>query len=338
MSVNERPGVYTNINVSGGILGSGGGKAVGLAAQCDTAQGVKRVTGYLEAVSAFGASSTMAKLAKVLFENGAGEVYCAAVADGDYEAAFALLMEKSEVKFMICDSADGEVHDAMREAIEKGDEKSKYRLGVVETALSARDEIIAAAKALNCEKICLVSHHDDEMTGAAAAAVCGAFAAQEDPAVPFNGAQLYGIGDIGSNFSDADIAALVQGGVMPLETIGGSKVIVRGITTRSETGGVQDNTWREVNTILIVNSIIPEIRDGLRAKFARAKNTAQTRGAVRTQVTVALEDKRKKEIIDSYGQVSVKADESDPTVCIVEFSFAVAHGMNRIELMAYITV
>ena len=28
MSVNERPGVYTNINVSGGILGSGGGKAV----------------------------------------------------------------------------------------------------------------------------------------------------------------------------------------------------------------------------------------------------------------------------------------------------------------------
>lgn len=338
MSNNERPGVYTNVSVTGGIIGTGGGKKVGLAAQCEGAATAKCVTGYAEAVSTYGAGSKMAKLAKVLFENGAGLVHCAPVAEDDYESAFALLMKEQDIAFMVCDSADSQVHEAMRQAIELGDEKTKYRLGIVETALTDADELIAAAKAINCEKICLVSHCDSENTGAVAAAVCGVMAAQTDPAVPFNGAEIYGIGGIGENFSDADITALVRGGVMPLETIGGSKMIVRGITTRSETGGVQDNTWREVNTILIVNSIIPEIRDGLRAKFSRAKNTAQTRGAIRTQVIIILEDKLKKEIIDSYGDVIISADEADPTVCIVEFTFAVAHGLNKIELMAYITI
>ena len=41
---------------------------------------------------------------------------------------------------------------------------------------------------------------------------------------------------------------------------------------------------------------------------------------------------------DDYGEVRVSALESDPTVCLVEFSFTVAHGLNRIYLTAHITV
>ena len=44
------------------------------------------------------------------------------------------------------------------------------------------------------------------------------------------------------------------------------------------------------------------------------------------------------EIVDSYGEVLVSALKSDPTVCLVEFSFTVAHGLNRIYLTAHITV
>ena len=51
-----------------------------------------------------------------------------------------------------------------------------------------------------------------------------------------------------------------------------------------------------------------------------------------------LEDKLANERIDSYGEVKVSAVESDPTVCLVEFSFAVAHGLTRIYLTAHITV
>ena len=58
----------------------------------------------------------------------------------------------------------------------------------------------------------------------------------------------------------------------------------------------------------------------------------------RSQVILELEDKLANERIDSYGEVKVSAVESDPTVCLVEFSFAVAHGLTRIYLTAHITV
>jgi leucyl-tRNA synthetase len=45
-----------------------------------------------------------------------------------------------------------------------------------------------------------------------------------------------------------------------------------------------------------------------------------------------------REIIDSYGEVTVTASAEDPTVCLVEFGFAVAHGLNQIYLTVHITV
>ena len=84
--------------------------------------------------------------------------------------------------------------------------------------------------------------------------------------------------------------------------------------------------------------MIPGIRQALRARFARAKNTAQTRGAILSQVIVELEDRVSREIIDGYEDVTVQALDSDPTVCLVEFSFTVAHGLNQIWLSAHITV
>ena len=90
--------------------------------------------------------------------------------------------------------------------------------------------------------------------------------------------------------------------------------------------------------MLIIDDVIPSVRSALRLKFPRVKNTAQTRGAIRTQVIIELESKLKKETIDSYGAVTAVADESDPTVCNVGFEFAVAHGLNRIILSARISV
>ena len=94
----------------------------------------------------------------------------------------------------------------------------------------------------------------------------------------------------------------------------------------------------ELTTILIVDDVIPSIRQSLRSRFSKTKNTGQTRGAIRSQVIVELESKLRSEIIDSYGDVTVSVYDEDPTVCLVEFSFAVAHGLNQIYLTAHITI
>ena len=137
---------------------------------------------------------------------------------------------------------------------------------------------------------------------------------------------------------ESEIDAMVRGGVTPRESLGGVLSPVRGITSRTKTGEVSDATWRELTTILIVDDVIPAIRESLRSKFARSKNTARNRSAIRSQVIVELERKRAAEIIEGYGEVAVRASEDDPTVCEVEFPFAVAHGLNQIYLTAHITV
>lgn len=84
--------------------------------------------------------------------------------------------------------------------------------------------------------------------------------------------------------------------------------------------------------------MIPAVRRALRSKFSRTKNTVQTRSAIRSQVIVELEKKLAAEIIDGYGEVTVTPDAGDPAVCLVEFGFAVAHGLNQIYLTVHITV
>ena len=348
MSTNERPGVYTAYEVTSALTGTGSGKAVGVAAcaASGTALEPTALTSYAEAAEAFGADCGLTRLIKVLIQNGAPKIVAVPVLVGEgvpttaqYQAAFSVLMAESTVGYMICGSGDAAVHLALEAAIEEADsELCKYRIGIVEGDGTA-SALVAAAAVLDCERMTLVTPaFVSGAPGSVAAAVAGAAAGSADPALPLNGAKLEGLSGLVSCFTDGEINALVQGGVTPVENVGGEVSVVRAVTTRTTTGGVPDATWRELSTILIVDDVIPAVRDALRAKFSRTKNTAQTRGAIRTQVVIELEKKIAAEIIDSYGNVTVRADDSDPTVCSVGFEFTVSHGLNKISLVAYITV
>lgn len=349
VSTNERPGVYSSIEVSSSLNGSKSGKTVGVAAVSETGEKTvcRRVSSYGEAVTLFGAGCVLTELIRILFLNGAFAVEAVPVTTGsaspavaDYEAAFGALMDRENVAIMICDSTEAAMHNAMKTAIAGASENSKYRIGIVETSgpvSSAADK----AKGLNCERmaaVCCASESDSGSKGEAAAAVAGAVACGTDPALPLNGVELFGFDYCTRSFSDGDITTLVRNGVMPVERVGGAVYVVRGVTTRTTTSGEADETWRELTTVLIIDDVVPSIRSSLRVKFPRVKNTVQTRGAIRTQVIIELENKLKKEIIDSYGPVTAEADEDDPSVCIVSFAFTVAHGLNRINLTAHISV
>jgi len=338
---NERPGVYSSYEVSSSISGSGGGGAVGICAVSETGDkaSAQLITSYSQAVSLFGADSSIAALIKIVFQNGAAAVYAVAVnksaASADYAAAFELLKANEAIKTIVCDSESPAVFAAMRESIQTASESHKYRIGVTELAGDA-ETLTRASAELNCERMVMVTAVG-EVPGATAAAVAAVIAASTDPALPLGGAALCGISG-GGAFTDGEINALVRGGVTPVENVSGELSVVRAVTTRSSTGGSPDATWRELSTILIIDDVIPAVKNSLRLRFARSKNTAQTRGAIRTQVIIELENKKAREIIDSYGAVTVSPASEDSTVCEVEFEFTVAHGLNRIELSAHITV
>ena len=235
----------------------------------------------------------------------------------------------------VCDSETLTVQQALRDSVKAASELRRERIAVVPGGTDENPSQLAErAGGLNCERVVLTAPGGAR----AAAAAAGAIAGESDPAVPLGGAELKGLTDLSARYDDNEIDTLVRGGVTPLENLAGVVSVVRGVTTRTKTGETPDSTWRELSTVLIIDEVIPGLRSSLRSKFHRAKNTEQSRGAVRAQVVVELENRVSREIIDAYENVAVSALEEDPTVCLVEFSFAVVHGMNQIWLTAHITV
>lgn len=169
-------------------------------------------------------------------------------------------------------------------------------------------------------------------------AVAGAICGGSDPALPLGGAELQGISALEKRLDESEVDALIRGGVTPVERVGGSCWVIRGVTTRTKTGQASDQTWRDLTTILVVDDVIPGVREALRARFPRAKNTAQTRGAVQSLVVEVLERKLAAEVITGYDAVEVTALADEPGICLVTFGFTVTHGMDQIWLSAEVTV
>ncbi len=343
----ERPGVYSSYEASSLTAASDRGGAVAIIAKADKedAEKVYSWSSYGRAVGDVG-ENALSGMARLAIRNGAGLVYGIPVkTDEDYDGAFAVAAGLENVAVAACDSDDASVQKKLLDMVQTCSAARKERVAVAGgKAAETADQLIARAKALNCERMVLVAPGavDGAGTGIGgamcAAAVAGAIAGSADPALPLGGAQLYGLSGLETNYDDGDIDKLIQGGVTPLETLAGNCYVVRAVTTRTTTGAVEDAAWRELTTILVVDEVIPGIRDALRARFSRAKNTEQTRGAIRSQTVMELERRVSREIIDSYEDVAVSALPEDPTVCLVEFSFAVAHGLNQIWLSAHITV
>lgn len=348
--VHERPGVYSSYDASSTVRGSRTARTLAVAAKAASGETGRPVTltSLAQGLAAFGEDAPdapgMSALLSLLFAGGAGEVIAVAVDGGDYASAFAALEALEGIGVVVCDSGELTVHQALRDSVERASLERRERIAVAGMENASAAQLIARAGELNSERVVLAGPDALDTAGNAlsgvfaAAALAAAIAGGSDPATPVNGASLAGLGGVAGQYSENDVDLLVRGGVTPLEAVGGVVSPVRCVTTRTSTGGSADATWRELTTVLIVDDVIPAIRRSLRARFSRTKNTAQTRGAIRSQVIVDLESKVKSQIITEYGDVSVSASEDDPAVCLVEFSFAVAHGLNQIYLTAHITV
>jgi len=348
ITTHQRPGVYSDYDVSALVHGSGRGSVVGLVAIGAALEAGKlwTVTGYEQATAIFGADNAVTALISLALRNGASAVVCTAAENEDgCRAAMELLCMQEHVSVLLCDSVALEVQQTLRDCIQQASASRRERIAVV---AGARGESVAQlverAAGLNSERMVLVAPgaldgQGDELAGVyAAAAVASAIAGQRDPAIPLGGAVLKGISGLSAVYSDGDLDLLILGGVTPLEQLGGEVSVVRGVTTRTTSGGVSDATWRDLCTVLVIDTVIPALRTALRSKFRRAKNTARGRGAIRAQVVLELENFLAREIITAYDNVTVTADEEDPTRALVDFSFTVAHGLNQIWLSAHITV
>ena len=348
ITYHERPGVYSDYDASSVSATGAGRKVIALIGTSTAAAGLYTVTSYASGAATFGADSQLTKMLKLAYQNGAGTVLASPVSTDTldkYQAAWNLVLAEKTASFIVIGSAQETVQTGLKSAIEEASKQKGECIGIVGLSQPTVSAMTTRATALNSERLVLVGP-DVYLTGEtaagggcmAAAALAGVLANETDPALPLNGAELKGLGGVTANYDDTELDGLITGGITVLETDSGKVQIIRAITTRTKTAGAADATYRELSTMLIIDDVIPAIRDSLRAKFTRAKNNKTTRSAIRSQVVVELEDRLAREIIDSYDSLTVTASTSDPTVCLVEFGFTVTHGLNRIYLTAHISV
>ena len=297
-TIHERPGVYSSYDASSVVSASAAAKTIGAAAVATkgTANKVELITSYEEGKSVFGEDASgvygMSTLLRFLFANGAGAVKAVAVGkdeseEKDYASAFAALSDEEDVGVMVCDSAAQSVHLLLKTAAEDASAARRERIAVIGGSEETVAQMVNRAKAVNSERVVLVGPDiasDDGGTMSAvfaAAAVAAVIAGNTDPSVPINGAELTLFGAAGKRLSDNEIDQLVRGGVTPIETVGGVSSPVRGITTKTSSGGAADTTWRELTTILIVDEVIPTIRSALRARLRATRRCARWSSASR---------------------------------------------------------
>lgn len=344
----ERPGVYSDYEASRVTATGGGAKTVALIGTSPADTGLYTVTAYADGVETFGAESQLGQMLKAAMENGAGKILAYSLAEDSlsaYEEAFAAVFAEKEAALCAVASPLEAVHTALRDAVVHASAQKGECIGIVGLCAPDKETLLQRAAAINCERMVLVGPDvyrsgDKEPAGGfvAAAALCGLLSAQQDPALPLNGAVLQGFAAVTARYEETEIDALVRGGVTVLEAFEGKVTVLRGITTKKTVGEGCDTTYRELGTVLVIDDVIPGIRKALAARFSRAKNSLTTRAAIRSQVIVELESRLQREIIADYDNVTVEASDTDAATAVVRFGFAVTAGLNRIHLTAHVSV
>ncbi|MBE6932484.1 MAG: phage tail sheath protein [Ruminococcaceae bacterium] len=343
ITYHERPGVYVEydtISRSAGI-----GTRIAGVAGIGSGSGLYRFTSASTARQAFPDTTPLGKMLQLAFANGAARVMCCPVEVNSldaYTAALERLVTEGEVNYLALETESTQLLTALGQHLCAMDVPCICFAGPNAPNM---DALGIMAQTINCERMVLVGpnvrYAGEESYGGgclAAAAMAGLLSAQTDPALPLHGAKLLGLDAVKTTLTESEIDAAVRAGVTPLELIGGQVSIIRAVTTRTMTEDVPDDTWRELSTMCILDDVIPTVKNTLAAKFLRRKNTAVTRNAIRSQVAIVLDDRVRREIIESYDALNVEAVEGDPTACRVSFSFAVVHGLCRIHLSIHILV
>ncbi len=343
----ERPGVYSDYTASEILRRNSNGKVIGIVSSEATGEKNKiyEMSKLSDVKSIFGDNCVMYDLCDFAFRNNAYLIKTVSCGENatldDYKSSFNVLSTQDDIYVMICDSQDEQVLLALKQSILNSSENSKERIGI---AAVARDDATSFSEKLNCERMMVVCQTPLDSDGTEldinvlSAALAGKIVDSSDPSASFNGLCINGVYGLSDNLSEDDIDDLLSSGVTVFEKTAGGVEIVRAVTSRTKTSGVADRTFHDINTVLIIDDVIPSIRNVLKNQLNGSHNNSKTLSAISTQTTIELENKLMLGIIDSYKQPFVYISQEDSSACIVEIEFVAARGLNQILITANIKV
>jgi hypothetical protein len=282
----------------------------------------------------------MRGLIDVLFESGVSRVLAVPVGD-DYETAFGALSGEENIGAVICDAALREDLEKLKAYLIKSFEER--RECVAFCGIGDAESAASMAESLNCERVVMASpavtlKKDGRQSAVfAAAVIAGRVLATGDAAYNFNG-EGFPLLSTAEPLPENTIQSLLSSGVTVFENVGGAVECIRALTTRTKTNGVPERSMTGINTVLIIDDVMQFVRATLKIQLRGGRVSASPIESIRSQVVVALSQKLEEGLIESFGPPRCYPDLTDPSVCVVEMSFTVAHVISQIHVTAHIQV
>ncbi|MEG1428338.1 MAG: hypothetical protein RSC64_00955 [Hydrogenoanaerobacterium sp.] len=340
-----RPGVFSSYTVTSSAIS---GVSAQYAAVCACAIGGEKGKLYrfksFSEVSGIFTGGAMLAAAKLLLENGVSELICVPVSvtataatENDYKLAFAATAEIQNIGVLLCDSTDTAVQKALLASINASCTALKERIAVIGAGATQGAE--ALAQALNSERICICAPActyekttDTFMTACGFAALLLASPADEN----LSGSVCRAVTPSGENLSESTVQALLGAGVTVFEADGNNLECVKAVTTRTKTNGAIDTSFTNIATTRIIDEILQRARATMKLLLKTAKGGSATLQSMVAQMTVLLSAASEEGLLRSYDTPRAYPSATDPSVCVMELSFAVATAINQIHIVAHI--
>jgi len=351
------PGVYSQVDASAAVNTTGASdNVIGIVAQADNGTDNQPYAplSYNDAVTRYGENSNLVKLMKTAMENGGNKFILVKVKKSDdysldYESAFSALDLEEAVNIVITDATDPLIHASLKTHVYNASDNSKERIAIVGFAPNTdQNTVQTSAATLNGGRIYTSYPNPLDSTGAeldgiySAAAIAGQIAAETDPSMPMTNVQLKGFYGLAKKLTISEMDSLIENGVIPLQVRNGSITIVRAISTYTKNdAGKDDTTWQELTTQRTSDAIMKDLRDDLASKFARAKQNARTREAIKTEVVnklLSYQDLEWIENVDPENDVSIEVNPTNPLRNDLDFKFDITGPLNVINIIGHLVI
>ncbi len=346
-TISQRPGVYSSYTVSSLYAPSRNARGAAVIAASGTAgsQGVE-ITTLAQLEGAFsqedGALYTAVRL---LLASGVPKVFCIGLGQNpdaqQYTAALELLKSRKDCYGILCDSALAAVHTAFAGYLEEGAQSQREQLAFF--GIGEGEDALTAAQSANQERMIFTAGSAgafglEKSPLVPAAAVAAAVLTCEDVSLSFCYRELPLLEGLSPVFTEEEIDELLLGGVTVLEESAGQAQIIKCVTSRTATDGQTDRSFAAVNTILVIDEVMAALRSRLTALLKGGRNNAATRESIASQAVVCLAGFVEEGKLDSYEKPLCSQSEEDPSVCVVQVAFRIAHVIHQIVVDAKIQI
>jgi phage tail sheath gpL-like len=258
--------------------------------------------------------------------------------DAKYQAALDAILAESQIDYIVIDNNVSSIVNIGKTHCENATAENRPRKLVIWGGTTE-------ATNANSGRVWIVDNNLIDSEGVdvngmhGAAAIASVISLETDPALPVHGLRLKGFGGVKAKKTIAEMDTLANGGVIPLEQVGGDVVIYRGVTSYTkDSTSAADNTYSDITTMEIIDTVVPGVQRFLQNKYKRSKNTDGVRKDIEIDVKTVLlvyEGLEYIEDVEESSNISATAVVGEPKKTRVDYNFDVVNALEEIQIYAH---